>query len=78
MEKELTPMMRQFAGLTMYEIERRINVCGEILKDEFDYAYGANKETIKKHIWNYTKALNLARQRARDGRYKNYEFLISL
>lgn len=77
----------------MYEIERRINVCSEILKDEFDYAYGANKETkvvftyynvktdketIKKHIWNYTKALNLARQRARDGRYKNYEFLISL
>lgn len=75
----------------MKEIERRIYVSEEIFKNEYSYTYGADKdtkvtfayyqvkkdkETIVGSLYTYTKALALARYRANDKRYKNYEFLI--
>lgn len=76
----------------MVELERRIFVDREIMLHEYDYVYG-NKTNdlvyyslyhVKKNKENrlfadtYNKVLKHARERARDGRYKNYEFLISL
>lgn len=72
------------------EIEKRIFVSDEILEHEYDYTYGDKKNAIVEfHYYkpktdkeyhavesNYAAALSLARYRARDGRYKNYEFLI--
>lgn len=76
----------------MKEIERRIFVDDTILANEYDYKFGENKHTsvyftyfnIKtykyyKHIpMPYKEALTIARSKSRDGRYKNYEFLINL
>ena len=76
----------------MKEIERRIYVSEEILNNEYSYAYGENKnkevtftfyqvKTKKEatRIWNnYSEALALARYKANDKRYKNYEFLIDV
>ena len=76
----------------MFDIEKRTFVDREIFKNEYSYIYGDNKDTIvtfqyyniltgkegvEKRFWNYGEALTLARTRARDGRYKNYEFLIT-
>lgn len=76
----------------LQELERKIFVDDVILKDEYSYLYGANKGVAVyfqyyhiKHdkdghkfaMENYGRALQLARGRARDGRYKNYEFLLT-
>ena len=75
----------------MKEIERRIFVSKEIFDNEYSYVYGENKDKIvtfqyynaKKDRegnaithWTYTDAIEFARYRRNDGRYKNYEFLI--
>lgn len=75
----------------MQEIEKRIFVSEEIMLNEYAYMYGdlkgrhvtftylntiTSKETDIK-FFTYKVALKLARRRVRDGRYKNYEFVIS-
>lgn len=74
----------------MQELERRIFVSGYLLEHEIEYTFGdkrnesvifiyynLKREREGKHItYPYRKALMLARERARDGRYKNYEFHI--
>ena len=75
----------------MRQIERRIYISEEIFNDEYSYLYGENKdkvvtfayyhpqkgkETPTRLKYNYSDALNFARYRANDKRYKNYEFLI--
>lgn len=76
----------------MSEIEKRIYVCDEILNHEFDYLNGSLKDvklvfryykpktdkTTCHILGTYRTLLAFSRIRARDGRYKNYEFLISL
>lgn len=73
------------------EIENRIHVCEEILFNEYDFVYGNRKdEEVVFVYWNiktdkesspirrtYRYALELARSRRRDGRYKNFEFIIT-
>ena len=75
----------------MTQIEYRTFVTEEILLNEYDYVYGAKKDekvdftwhNIKNHQditkskrFTYNDALDLARRRRNDGRYKNYEYLI--
>lgn len=75
----------------MKEIERRIFVSDEIFANEYSYAYGDNKskqvtfayyhtktekETTVRLCFTYSEALDFARYRANDGRYRNFEFLI--
>ena len=74
------------------EIERRIFVEEELLNNEYSFFYGENKDTEVTFTYfnvrkdresspiyrNYRECLELARERANDGRYKNYEFLIVL
>lgn len=76
----------------MIEIERRIYVGDDISKDEYAYMHGEkSKFLITFNYYNvkrdrlshtiyktYPEALAFARDRARDGRYKNYEFFIGL
>lgn len=72
------------------EIERRIFVDEDILVNEYDYCWGVkcekpvlftyhnmktNKDVVLERQ-NYSRALDLARSRERDGRYKNFEFFI--
>lgn len=72
------------------ELERRIYVDDHIILNELAYVTGehkdepvnftfhnvkTDKDTVKK-MRSYSFALNLARSRTRDGRYKNYEFYI--
>lgn len=75
----------------MKEIERRIFVDEIICDNEYDYKFGEKKnvnvyftflnvktEKDYKHTpMTYGDALATARSKARDGRYKNYEFLIN-
>lgn len=76
----------------MQEIEHKIFVSHDIIEDEWDWTFGkkrglkvtftyhnikTGKETSTSYF-NYKEALELARSRARDGRYKNYEFIIDL
>ena len=76
----------------MFELEKRIFVNKEIFENEYSYLYGNNKDKIvifqyyniktdkegeEKRFWNYAEALKLARAKRKDGRYKNYEFLIT-
>jgi hypothetical protein len=75
----------------MKEIESRIYVTQELLLNEYDYVYGNKKnqevtfvyynvkkdrEGTEKTFENYSKALDFARYRRNDGRYRNYEFFI--
>lgn len=74
----------------MYEIEHRTWVDEYCFRNEYELQFGDKRDEIvvfqyynKKHdkegkaiSKTYRKALELARDRARDGRYKNYEFLI--
>lgn len=74
----------------MNEVERRIFVSEDILLNEFSYVYGDNKDKEVTFTYyrpktdkeskgiqmTYREALSLARSRANDGRYKNFEFLI--
>lgn len=76
----------------MVEIERRIYISNELLRNEYSYTYGENKDKLVNFVYynwkkdrdsrpierTYNDALSLARSRAGDGRYKNYEFLITL
>lgn len=76
----------------MIEIEKRIYVSEDLFKNEYSYTYGENKDKLVNFVYynwrkdresrpierTYNDALSLARSRARDGRYKNYEFLITL
>lgn len=74
----------------MQELERRIFVSDYLFEHEIEYTFGdkrnesvvfiyyhLKREREGKHItYPFRKALMLARKRARDGRYKNYEFHI--
>lgn len=74
----------------MRELETKIFVSDYLLEHEYDYTFGDKKnENVvfiyyhlkreregKRIIKTFGKALMLARERARDGRYKNYEFHI--
>lgn len=75
----------------MRQIEAKTFVSEEILLHEYDYMYGdkkdqkvdftfintrTGKENTKQAVFNYRHALNLARERRNDGRYKNYEYEI--
>lgn len=74
------------------EIERRIYVSERIFFQEYAYTYGSKcndlvsftyynvktgKETEIGLEMNYRSALSFARSRANDGRYKNFEFIIT-
>ena len=74
----------------MHQIALKIQISDELFKNEYRYFYGelknelvtftymnakTGKETEKK--MTYRRALNLAHDRARDGRYKNYEYIIT-
>ena len=75
----------------MKEIERRIFVNEKILLNEYEYVYGNRKNIMVRFSYynvvrgrenigrqmRYNDALALARNRARDKRYKNYEFFIT-
>lgn len=74
----------------MRELETKIFVSDYLLEHEYEYTFGNKKnenvvfifyhlkrEREGKHItYPFRKALVLARKKARDGRYKNYEFHI--
>lgn len=74
----------------MYEIEHRIWIDKYCFSNEYALQFGDKRDEIvvfqyynKKHDKEgnkiskcYLEALELARSRSRDGRYKNYEFLI--
>ena len=75
----------------MREVERRIYVSKRIFFQEYAYTYGSkcndlvrflyynvksDKETEVNLEMNYRSALNFARSRSNDGRYKNFEFII--
>ena len=76
----------------MVELERRIFVERDIMLYEYEYTYGEKKDdlvyytlyNVKTHkekrlyAGTYNKVLKHARERARDGHYKNFEFLITL
>lgn len=75
----------------MNEIERRIFVSEKILLNEYEYVYGNRKNNMVKFSYynfvkdrenigirmRYNDALALARGRANDKRYKNFEFFIT-
>ena len=75
----------------LHQIETRIFISDNLLENEYEYMYGADKnkkvdfvflniktckETTKQGVFTYKQALDLARDRRKDNRYKNYEFLI--
>ena len=76
----------------MKELEKRIFVDDEIMLNEYDYTFGEKKDVevyysllnvktdklTRMYADTYNNVLRHTRERARDGRYKNYEFLISL
>ena len=76
----------------MEELEKRIFVDEEIILNEYDFTFGEKKNYLvyysilnvktdketRMYADTYTNVLRHIRERARDGRYKNYEFLISL
>ena len=75
--------------MNMTMVEQRIFLSADILANEYDFYYGTRKDELvtftylnfRTQKWssrkeNYKNALSLARSRARDKRYKNYEFLI--
>lgn len=76
----------------MRQIEAKIYISDELLENEYAYTFGEKKEEkvdftfvsvatgkeITKHaIFTYRQALNLARERRNDGRYRNYEYIIN-
>lgn len=73
----------------MKEIEKNTYVSEKIFYDEYSYYYGTKKTELVEIIYSnvktgketvreftYRKALELARERRKDGRYKNYEYYI--
>ena len=76
----------------MTEIEHKIYVSEEILKNEYSYVYGEkSSDKVLFSFYNFKKdklgdarefptykyALELARYKAGDKRYRNYEFFIT-
>ena len=74
-----------------HQVETRTFVTTDILIHEYEYMFGdrkdvkvdftfinnkTGKENTKANVFTYKKALELARSRRNDGRYKNFEFLI--
>lgn len=75
----------------IHQVETRTFVTTDILIHEYEYMFGdrkdmkvdftfinnkTGKENTKTNVFTYKKALELARSRRNDGRYKNFEFLI--
>lgn len=74
----------------MKEIERHIYVVDEILNNEYEFVYGDKRNTMCYVEYYHTKrgtytchitgtyrdCLTIARNRALDGRYRNFEFII--
>lgn len=75
----------------MREVERRIYVSERIFFQEYAYTHGSKRNDLVRFLYynvksdketevnlemNYRSALNFARSRANDGRYKNFEFII--
>ena len=78
--------------IMMYrEIERHIYVSERLFFKEHAYTYGSLRNDLVRFLYynrksdketeinlkmNYCDALNFARKRANDGRYKNFDFII--
>lgn len=75
----------------MKQIEARTYITDQIYEKEWEYTYGKLKEekvdftfikiktgkcNKKQGLFTYKQAIELARMRTKDGRYKNFEFLI--
>lgn len=75
----------------IHQVETRTFVTTDILIHEYEYMFGdrknmkvdftsinnkTGKENTKTNVFTYKEALDLARCRRNDGRYKNFEFLI--
>ena len=75
----------------MVQISQRIYLSHILYENEYKYRYGEKKnelvqftfanmntgeEVVKK--MTYEKAIELAYMRSKDGRYKNYEYLIDI
>ena len=75
----------------VHQVETRTFVTTDILIHEYEYMFGdrkdmkvdftfinnkTDKENTTTNVFTYKEALNLARRRRNDGRYKNFEFLI--
>lgn len=75
----------------MKQIEARTYITHQIHEKEWEYTYGnlqeekvdftfikikTGKSNKKKGLFTYKQAIELARMRTKDGRYKNFEFLI--
>ena len=74
------------------EVESKIWIDQDLYSEEYEYMHGrlkdkavtftyVNTKTGKEkstRVFVYKKALELARERRRDGRYKNYEYEITL
>lgn len=76
----------------MKQIEFKTYISENILLDEYNYTFGSRKdekvdftfvniltgkETTKHAVFTYRQALNLARERRNDGRYRNFEYIIN-
>lgn len=74
-----------------HQVETRTFVTTDILIHEYEYMFGdrkdmkvdftfinnkTGKENTKTNVFTYKEALDLARCRRNDGRYKNFEFII--
>lgn len=74
-----------------HQVETRTFVTTDILIHEYEHMFGdrkdmkvdftfinnkTGKENTKANVFTYREALELARSRRNDGRYKNFEFLI--
>lgn len=85
-------MQRNLNKEDMKQIEYKTYISEDILLDEYNYTFGSkkdekvdltfvniktDKETTKHAVFTYRQALNLARERRNDGRYKNYEYIIN-
>lgn len=74
----------------MKQVMLKVFISDEIFRNEYDYLYGSKAEqevsftyhNVKKDKegksinMTYKKALDFAYYRSRDGRYKNFEYLI--
>ena len=74
----------------MQQIAVKIQISDELFKNEYRYFYGELKNELVTFTYinaktgkeiekkmTYRRALNLAHDRSRDGRYKNYEYVIT-
>lgn len=75
----------------MHQLEKAIYVDGFIIAHEYDLLYGSKKDDVVGFSYyntkkdkeyatkpmTYSRAINLARDRRGDGRYRNYEYYIT-